>query len=138
MKIKEMLKKYEGVLSYLFFGVCTTLVNVAVYGLCSKIWGLGTVESTSVAWVLAVIFAYVTNRKWVFKSKAKGTAAIIKEIISFFVCRLMTGALDIAVMYIFVDMLHFEGMVIKIASNVLVVVVNYIASKFVIFKSGHN
>lgn len=138
MNIKELLKKYEGVISYLFFGVCTTLVNVAVYGLCSKIWRLGTVESTSAAWVLAVIFAYVTNRKWVFKSKARGAAAIVKELFSFFVCRLLTGALDIAVMYIFVDKLHFEGMIIKLASNVLVVVVNYIASKFVIFKSGRD
>lgn len=134
MKIKELLKKYESVISYLFFGVCTTLVNVAAYGLCSKIWGLNTVASTFIAWVLAVTFAYVTNRKWVFKSKATQAADVAKEIFSFFVCRLLTGALDIAVMYIFVDKLHFEGMIIKVASNVLVIVVNYIASKFVIFK----
>lgn len=137
MNIKELLKKYEGVISYLFFGVCTTLVNIAVYGICSKFWHLGTIESTFTAWVLAVVFAYVTNRKWVFKSKARGTSAIVKEICSFFICRMLTGLLDIAVMYIFVDKLHFEGMIIKAASNVLVVVVNYIASKFVIFKSGN-
>lgn len=134
MEIKELLKKYQGIISYLFFGVCTTLVNMIVYGFCSKIWNLDTIASTSIAWVLAVIFAYVTNRKWVFQSKACGAKAIIKEISSFFVCRILTGILDIAVMYIFVDKLHFEGMIIKLASNVLVVVVNYIASKFVIFK----
>lgn len=136
MKIKELLKKYEGVISYLFFGVCTTLVNVVVYGICSKIWHLSTVGSTFIAWILAVIFAYITNRKWVFKSKAHRIEAIIKEVFSFFVCRLLTGFLDIAVMYIFVDLLHFEDMIMKMLSNVLVVVVNYIASKFVIFKSG--
>ena len=132
----QFIKKYESIVSYLFFGVCTTLVNVAAYGLFSKMWKFGTVGATSAAWFLAVLFAYVSNRKWVFKSTAHTTGAIAKELFSFFLCRVLTGVLDIAIMYIFVDKLHFNGMFIKLGSNVLVVIANYVASRLVIFKNS--
>lgn len=132
---KKLYEKYKDVIPYLFFGVCTTLVNVVAYWLCAHVMHLSTIASTLIAWVLAVAFAYVTNRKWVFHSKAKGSKAIFCEICSFTACRLATGLLDILVMYVFVDLIHFPDLLIKIISNIIVIVINYLASKFIIFKN---
>lgn len=133
-RIKELLKKYREMLLYLFFGGCTTLVNIVSYYICSRL-GMSTALSTVIAWVLSVLFAYATNRKFVFLSKATGLAAILKETAGFFLCRLVTGLLDLAIMVVFVDVLHFNGMVIKILSNVIVIILNYAASKLMIFKN---
>lgn len=133
-RIKELFKKYREMILYLFFGGCTTLVNIISYYICSKI-GIGTALSTVIAWVLSVLFAYITNRKYVFESKAFGFAPILKETAGFFLCRLATGLLDLAIMVVFVDFLHFNDMLIKILSNIIVIVLNYIASKLMIFKS---
>lgn len=134
MNLIGMLRKYRKVILFLFFGVCTTLVNIISYYICSKI-GLATAVSTVIAWVLSVLFAYVTNRKYVFESKAFGFAPILRETASFFLCRLATGLLDLAIMVVFVDLLHFNGMIIKILSNIIVIIINYVASKLMIFKN---
>ena len=94
--------------------------------------------STIIAWVLSVLFAYLTNRKWVFHSQAHGAQEILKEITSFFGCRLATGVLDWACMLFFVDILKYNDVLIKILANVLVIVLNYVASKVVIFKKRSN
>ena len=134
MNLKELWAKYKDLIPYVIFGVLTTAVNVAVYALCARIFGLSTVVSTVIAWVAAVLFAYITNRKWVFHSKATGAAAILKEIASFFICRLLTGILDVGIMKLFVDILGFDDVIVKAASNVIVIILNYVASKLVIFK----
>ena len=89
---------------------------------------------TVAAWALAVLFAYLTNRSMVFHSSAAGAQEIMKEIGSFFACRLGTGAVDWAIMFVFVTVLHFNDMIIKILANIIVIVLNYVLSKFVIFK----
>ena len=81
-----------------------------------------------------MLFAYITNRKYVFESKAIGFSTIIKETANFFFCRLATGLLDLAIMVVFVDLLHFNGMTIKILSNIIVIILNYVASKLLIFR----
>ena len=90
--------------------------------------------STVVAWIIAVLFAYLTNRKWVFHSVAEGFKAIFKEFISFLSCRLATGVVDWVCMFIFVDILLLNDVVIKFIANILVIVLNYVASKLLIFK----
>ena len=126
--------KYKDIIPYAFFGVLTTVVNMVVYWVAAHPLGLSVMVSTVIAWIAAVLFAYVTNRKWVFHSQAKGTKEIVQEIVSFFACRLATGVVDWACMFIFVDLLHFNDVIIKAAANVLVIILNYIASKLVIFK----
>ena len=133
----ELLTKYKSLISYAFFGVCTTVINLVAYYLCSHILSLTTVVSTVIAWIVAAIFAYVTNKLWVFECKSWEKQVLIKEIPSFFACRILTGVLDIAIMAIFVDVLHFNDMLMKIISNVLVIILNYIASKFLIFKRSN-
>lgn len=129
--MRALLRKYREPVLYLFFGVCSTVVNVAVYGLCART--LSTALSTALAWAAAVLFAYVTNRTWVFQSRAE--SGILRELGAFFACRLATGGLDLAVMYVCVDRLGLNGIVVKMASNVLVVVLNYAASKLLIFSA---
>lgn len=136
MIIKELYNKYKDIIPYLFFGICTTLTNTVVYWLSAHAVELPVFPSTVIAWFVAVLFAYITNRKWVFRSEARTAVEIIKELISFFVCRLATGVLDWGVMIIFVDVMKFNDLIIKIAANILVILLNYIASKLVIFKKN--
>ncbi|MFG6349227.1 MAG: GtrA family protein, partial [Lachnospiraceae bacterium] len=86
------------------------------------------------AWLVSVIFAYITNKIFVFESRTDTFALLVKECVSFFGCRLATGIMDVAVMYLSVDLLHFNDIVMKIVSNVFVVILNYIFSKLFIFK----
>ena len=121
------------IILYLIFGVLTTLINILAYLLLYYIFKFSNTLSTVVSWFLSVVFAYITNRIWVFESKSKNAA---KETAEFFMLRTATGALDVAIMYIGVDLLLFEGTWIKIFSNIIVVVLNYIASKLFIFKKS--
>lgn len=134
MSIRELCQRYKDVIAYAFFGVCTTLVNVIVYWVVAHPFNMSVLLSTMIAWVVAVLFAYFTNRKWVFNSTANGFVEIAKEIVSFFSCRLVTGILDWGCMYVLVERLGFNDVVIKFLANVLVIILNYIASKLLIFK----
>ena len=136
MNLHKPFEQYKDVIAYLFFGVCTTVVNVVVYWLCAHPLKVRTMPSAVIAWIAAVLFAYVTNRKWVFHSQAYSATEIAREITSFFACRIATGVLDWACMFVFVDMLHWNDIVIKVAANILVIVLNYIASKIIIFRKG--
>ena len=132
--IKALFEKYREAVMYLFFGGCTTLVNFAVYWLCTRPVHMGEVAATAVAWVLSVLFAYVTNRKWVFESQAKGAKAITGEMVNFFAGRAATGVMDVAIMFVSVTMLGLPDMVMKILSNVLVIILNYFISKLIVFR----
>lgn len=132
--LMQLIKKYKDILLYGIFGVLTTVVNIVTYWVAAHPLGLSVMVSTVIAWIVAVLFAYVTNRKWVFHSQAEGTKEIVQEIASFFTCRLATGVVDWTCMFIFVDLLYFNDVIIKAAANVLVIILNYVASKLVIFK----
>lgn len=136
MNLKKLYEKYKDVIPYLFFGVCTTVVNIVVYWLMAHFANMGTMVSTIAAWIAAVLFAYITNRKWVFHSKAHTGKEILREIVSFFLARLATGILDWGCMWIFVDLLKWNDVIVKSAANVLVIVLNYVASRLIIFGKG--
>lgn len=134
-QIIGLIKKYKEFLLYGIFGVLTTVVNIVVYAACTRIFSMGTVAATVIAWILSVAFAYITNRIWVFESKASSGREILREVSAFVSCRLLTGFLDLVIMYVFVDMMAVQAdVLVKIASNVLVIILNYVASKLVIFK----
>jgi len=137
-KIEELINKET--IMYLVFGVLTTVVNFVSYCILAYISifpkSINTVVNTWIAWLISVVFAYLTNRKWVFESKATGIKAIIKEIVAFFACRIATGAMDAVIMFVFVDKIYLNDKIIKLASNVLVVILNYVGSKLFVFKKG--
>lgn len=136
--MKNIYNKYRDVIPYLLFGICTTLVNIITYWGFSNIIKLPVMSSTVLAWIAAVLFAYYTNRKWVFHSEAKGFNDIFMEIIKFFSCRLLTGVIDWLIMFVFVSYLHYNDMLIKTLANIIVIVLNYVASRLVIFNSSKN
>ena len=132
--LKKMLIKYRSLIAYGVFGVLTTLVNIVTYHLSYYRFGLNNTFSNIIAWVLAVAFAYFTNKIWVFESKSWKWSVLKREVPAFVSCRLATGILDIVIMYICVDLMQWHAMLMKILSNILVIVLNYVFSKLVIFK----
>lgn len=135
MKVLEnLLKKYKSFLMYGIFGVLTTIVNLVVYNLCYYKAGINNTVSNVIAWILAVAFAYITNKLWVFDSKSWKMSVLRREVTAFVSCRLATGIMDLIIMYICVDVLEWHAMLMKLASNVLVIILNYIFSKLIIFK----
>ena len=132
--IKKIMETYREIISYLFFGVCTTLVNFIIYFACTKIFDVNYLLSNAISWIGAVAFAYVTNRIWVFQSKTKGIRAIFKEMTTFVSCRIVSGIMDMLIMFIGVDLLGISDGITKFATQVVVVVMNYIFSKLIIFK----
>ena len=140
MNIKNLWDKYRDILPYGVFGVLTTIVNIGTYWFFAHPVGGSVMVSTVLAWIASVLFAYLTNRKWVFHSEARTGKEVGKEIVSFFSCRLATGVLDWVCMFVFVDLCGWNDVLIKCVANVLVIVLNYVASKLVIFrhKGGMN
>ena len=131
--VKKLLRRYRHLLLYALFGVGTTVINGGVYYLTYVVFGLSNVLSTVLAWLVAVAFAFVTNKIWVFRRPAFRRETILYESVTFAVSRLATGLLDVAIMYVAVDVLARNAVAWKLISNVLVVVGNYLLSKFVTF-----
>lgn len=129
--MKELYLKYKEIIMYLIFGVLTTVVNVIVYFVMADILHIHYLISNGAAWLLSVLFAYVTNRKYVFESISK---KIMKEMISFFGARLATGIMDMGLMWIFVGLHILPDFAAKVITNIFVIVANYVLSKLVVFK----
>ena len=129
----ELWSKYKSLFFYLVFGALTTAVNIVTYHLCYEVWGVPNVPANVVAWVLSVAVAYVTNKLWVFESKSLSPAVVLPELWKFVAARLATGALDLVIMWVGVDLLHGPATPIKIASNAVVIVLNYVGSKVFVF-----
>ena len=139
-KIKSLYEKYREIINYLIFGVLTTIVNIGTkYALLFTIFDAkNAVElqlAITISWILAVLFAYITNRKFVFESKNKNK---IKELISFFSARIATLLLEMFIMWFFITLLKLNSdiyvIIFTILTQILVVVGNYILSKIFVFK----
>ena len=133
-KIKELVVQYWEVLSYLIFGVLTTIVNYLVYLPVYNLLGLSAALSNAIAWVVAVAFAYLTNKPLVFKSYDWSMKTVLPELGKFVACRVGCGLLETGILLVTVDILHWDGNVMKLVTSVLVVVLNYIGSKLLVFK----
>ena len=129
--MKNIIQKNKEIIMYLVFGVLTTVVNIVVYYIFSNLLHMNYLFSNAMAGFLSVLFAYVTNRKYVFDSKNN---QIIKEAISFFGSRLATGIMDMMLMWFLVNFNIVNDVVAKVVVNVIVVILNYILSKLVVFK----
>ena len=133
-KLKQLIQKHWDILSYLFFGALTTVVNYIVYFPCYNWLGLSASVSNVIAWVVAVAFAYVTNKPFVFKSYDWSLKVVGPELIKFVGCRVGSGVLETAILFVTVDWLHWNGNLWKIVTSVLVVILNYIGSKLLVFR----
>ena len=135
-KLIDIYKKYKEQINYLIFGGLTTLINIVVYYLAYNQMHISNVNSNIIAWILSVLFAYITNKLWVFENRNNELKNLLFEVCTFFGCRLATGFMDLAIMYVTVDILGWYSLLMKVIANILVIVLNYIASKLVIFKKN--
>ena len=134
ISLKHYYVKYNSVIMYLIFGVLTTLINIVCYFLLYNCLHVSNVISTSIAQVVSILFAYITNKLWVFDSKSWKFSIICYEIVSFFGFRALSALFDIGFMWITVSLLSLWPLGMKITSNVVVVILNYLASKLFIFR----
>ncbi len=147
-RIKELIIKYKELITYVFFGGCTTLVNLVTFKLFNVLLGEEKyLISNIIAWVASVIFAYVTNKIWVFESKQWNAKTLLKEIPSFFAARVLSFVIEEVGLFVLVDLLKFKDfsmdikvmaisgeMISKVILAVIVVVLNYVFSKVFIFR----
>ncbi len=141
VKIKELFVKYKEIILYVFFGGLTTAVNWVGYIILVRLMGgadsnIAVTCATALAEFLSILFAYVTNKKWVFESNAHGFKENFFEMLKFFGARAFSAVLDIVLMYVFVTKLGFNDTIMKLVANVIIIVVNYVASKLFVFKKN--
>ena len=139
-KIKELYLKYKEIINYLIFGVLTTVVSLVTYYIC--VYTILDPDNAVqlqienvISWIISVAFAYITNRKFVFESKEKNK---IKDASKFVTSRIATLLMDMAIMYVGVTVLRFNDKIMKLISQVVVIVMNYILSKILVFKKEKN
>lgn len=133
-RIKVLLAKYNDLIIYLIFGVLTTLVNYIVYLPCHNMLGISASVSNMIAWAAAVAFAFVTNKPFVFRSHDWSAKTVLPELVKFVGTRVGSGALETLILFVTVDLLHWDGNLWKIITSVLVVVLNYVGSKLLVFR----
>ena len=127
-------KKHKVGMRYLIFGALTTLVNIVAYAILYYALHISNATSNVIAWILGATFAYITNKLYVFDSKVSTKKELLKEIIYFYICRLLTLAIDEAIMIITVDNWAWNALLMKIVANIIVIILNFIFSKILIFK----
>lgn len=118
---------------YLIFGLFTTLINILTYKILVNL-NINYIIANIIAWIISVIFAFITNKYIVFDNK---TSNFIKEFLKFVISRLGTGLFDILFMFITISLLNFDDFIMKIISNIVVIILNYILSKFIVFKKDN-
>jgi len=133
-KIRALIRKHYDILAYLFFGVLTTAVNYVVYLPCYNLQGISAAASNVVAWVAAVAFAYLTNKPFVFHSHDWSAGTVVPELTKFVGSRVASGAMETLIIFVTVDCLLWNGNVMKLVTSVLVVIINYVASKLLVFR----
>jgi putative flippase GtrA len=133
-KLYDLFVKHYDIISYLFFGVLTTAVNYLIYLPCYNLLHFSASVSNVIAWVFAVAFAYLTNKPFVFKSHDWSAKTVVPELTKFVGSRIVSGVLETAIIFVTVDVLGWNGNVMKLVTSVLVVIFNYVASKLLVFK----
>lgn len=133
--IKRLLIKYKELIRYGVCGLITTAINVIAFHVCYEICGIQLLISNTIAWILAFLFAFISNKLWVFESQEWTGKKAVTEMVGFLVARLATLVLDTFLMWLMVDMMTMNGTLSKVISNVITIVINYLASKFIIFKN---
>lgn len=132
--MKKLIKKYEDLILYLFFGGLTTVVSLSIYWACGHLLHWSGAVSNVVSWVGAVAFAFLTNKPFVFKSHDWSWKVTCPELTKFLGCRIGSGVLETVVIFITVDLLRWNDMLMKIMMQIIVVILNYIGSKLLVFR----
>lgn len=138
VQLKDYLeeKKLWEIFSYLFFGGLTFLVNCVTYFLFLRVFGMNYLISNLISWIISVLFAYITNKLWVFQIRNKTYSETLKELFLFFAARIITLGLDMGSLSFCLEILKTNNIIAKFVSQFIVIVSNYAFSKLVIFKKS--
>ncbi len=126
--------KYKEVLLYLMFGGLSFVLNIVLFILLNGLLHINELGANVICWVACVLFQYVTNRTWVFDGKTDTAGELIKQMESFFGGRIFTLVVEEAILAVFITWLKFNSIAVKIAAQVVVIVLNYIISKMIVFR----
>ena len=138
-KLLDLYKKYKEIINYLIFGVLSTIVNFGVYFIATRCLKLDEVVSSGIGWFFAVLFAYITNKIYVFESKTETKKELLKEVINFFGARIFSGIVcNIGTMYLLVKVFKVNDIISQLIVQVLVVILNYVLSKVIVFKKKND
>lgn len=132
--IQHLWKKYEEAMNYLFWGGVAFVLSVILFYLFANVMGLYEQIANILSWIICVIFTYLTNRFFVFKSKIKGLKRIGKEFSDFVTARILTLVMENLILFVMIDLLTIHNMIAKLAGQFVVIVSNYILSKLWIFR----
>lgn len=132
--MKNLLMKYRDLIVYVFFGGMTTVVNYAVYLPCLNLWHISAAVSNIIAWCAAVLFAFLSNKPFVFHSYDWSKETVVPELVKFVGCRIGSGAIETVILFLTVDILGWNGNIWKLLVSVIVIVLNYISSKLLVFR----
>ena len=127
-------RKYKEVLMYLFFGGLAFFLNLFLYWLFVVVLNINALIGNIFCWILCVAFQYYTNKTWVFDGRTSGKGDFVRQFISFWGGRLFTLAVEELMIFVFITSLHYNEMLIKLIAQVVVIVLNYIISKLVVFR----
>ncbi|MGM0217620.1 GtrA family protein [Enterococcus sp. AZ126] len=132
--MKELFHKYKEVISYLVFGVATTIVNIVIFFICKDVLEIDYKISNAIGWFLSVLFAFFTNKYFVFASSHEDISSFVREMLLFYWYRILSFVVDMALMILMIEWMHISDFWAKMVTQVAVVVLNYFFSKFFIFK----
>jgi len=133
-KLADWYRKHQEGMRYLIFGALSTVVNIVSYTVLYYPFHISNAISNILAWVIAATFAYITNKLYVFNSKVNTKIELFKEIVYFYGCRLLTLVIDEGIMIFTVDKLGWNALLMKIIANIIVIILNFVFSKILIFK----
>ena len=131
--IEPFYKKNKEVLLYLLFGGLTFIVSILSYSFFCMVYSMNELVSNIISWILAVTFAYVTNRTWVFGSNAKGFNAVSKEAVYFYLGRVVTLVIEEIILFVFITIMGFNNILVKVIAQVIIIILNYVISKLAVF-----
>ena len=128
-------RKYKEKLLYLFFGGLTTLVDLVVFWLFFSVFGVNELIANVIAWIAAVLFAFVVNRTWVFEAKTADRRETARQFVTFVGGRVFSLLCEEAILAIFITWLGLPPIPVKIAAQIIVVILNYGISKWLVFRN---
>lgn len=134
--MRALFQKYRELILYVFFGGLTTLVDWLSYWLLTDVLHVPYMAANFISQLLSILFAYATNRRWVFESKVHGAKGIAVEMVKFFGARAASLLLNMLCMFVGVDLLHANDKLVKVIASIFVIIANYVFSKLFVFRDG--
>ena len=131
---KPLYQKHKEVLLYLFFGGLAVFLNLALFVFFTKHFGWGALFANVVDWVICVLFQFITNKTWVFEAETDSAKGLFAQLTGFFGGRLLTLGVEELMLLVLIDHLHWNSILVKLLAQIVVIVSNYVISKFFVFK----